>query len=119
MRDIQTIKHLFFKPRHKANILMKSNPEGKAIKNSADEDPEGYSIVLDPPLCDGGSRTIIYAIHERPDVNKVSMKRKEKKFWGRKASIYRAGAELGPPEKMQTLQTLQTKQTCLHGVCIV
>ena len=25
-----------------------------AIKNSADEDPEGYSTVLDAPLCNGG-----------------------------------------------------------------
>jgi hypothetical protein len=25
-----------------------------AIKNSADEDPEGYSTVLDAPMCNGG-----------------------------------------------------------------
>jgi len=47
---------LFFMPPHKAMITMKSGT-GKpvdAIKNSADEDPEGYSTVLDAPMCNGG-----------------------------------------------------------------
>ena len=50
-----------------------------AIKNSADEDPEGYSTVLDAPLCNGGLVLPSKAILERLDVNKVSMKRKEKR----------------------------------------
>ena len=49
-----------------------------AIKNSADEDPEGYSTVLDAPLCNGGLVLPSKAILERLDVNKVSMRRKEK-----------------------------------------
>jgi hypothetical protein len=44
-----------------------------AIKNSADEDPEGYSTILDAPLCNGGLVSSIRTIRERPDVNKVSM----------------------------------------------
>ncbi len=28
-------------------------PRGSAIKNSADEDPEGYSTNLDTPMCNG------------------------------------------------------------------
>jgi hypothetical protein len=45
---------LFFKPWHEAKISMKSSPRGRAIKNSADEDPEGYSTILDAPMCNGG-----------------------------------------------------------------
>ena len=36
-------------------ISMKSAPRRKkAIKISADEDPEGYSTILDAPMCNGG-----------------------------------------------------------------
>ena len=44
-------------PPRKATITMKSEGQDApvdAIKNSADEDPEGYSIILDAPLCNGG-----------------------------------------------------------------
>ena len=56
---------------------MKSDPKGNAIKNSADEDPEGYSTILDAPMCNGGLVSSIRTILERPDVNKVSMRREE------------------------------------------
>ena len=47
--------YLFFKPRHEVKISMKSDSRRKdAIKNSADEDPEGYSTILDAPMCNGG-----------------------------------------------------------------
>jgi len=43
-------------PPRKAMLTMKSGT-GKpvdAIKNSADEDPEGYSMILVAPMCNGG-----------------------------------------------------------------
>jgi hypothetical protein len=54
-------------------ITMKSGT-GKpvdAIKNSADEDPEGYSTILVTPMCNGGLVSQFGAILERPNFNKL------------------------------------------------
>ncbi len=53
---IYDARSVFFKTKHEAQLLMKSIfREGKfAIKNSAGEDPEGYSTILDAPMCNGG-----------------------------------------------------------------
>ncbi len=47
---------LFFEIKHEAQLSMKSkfHKERIAIKNSAGEDPEGYSTILDTPMCNGG-----------------------------------------------------------------
>ncbi len=49
-------KHpLFFNSKHEAQISMKrSSKVKKATKNSPDEDPEGYSTILNAPMCNGG-----------------------------------------------------------------
>jgi hypothetical protein len=56
----------------KAMLTMKRFPKGSAIKNSADEDPEGYSTILVAPMCNGGLVSPLRANLERPNVNKAA-----------------------------------------------
>jgi hypothetical protein len=65
-----------------------------AIKNSADDVPEGKSTILDAPVCKWRSRIAIWAITERSNFNKVSMKRKRRRLRLREElSIYTSGAK--------------------------
>jgi hypothetical protein len=66
------ISNLFFMALRKAMLTMKRFPKGSAIKNSADEDPEGYSTILVAPMCNGGLVSPLRANLERPNVNKAA-----------------------------------------------
>jgi hypothetical protein len=46
------------------------------IKNSAGETPGGASTILDAPMYNGGLAAPFGYIRERPNANKVSMKKK-------------------------------------------
>jgi hypothetical protein len=50
------VRKLFFKTQLEASVSMKRSVSRRmsAIKNSPDEDPEGYSTILDAPMCNGG-----------------------------------------------------------------
>lgn len=55
------------------------SPKRNAIKNSDYEDPEGYSIVLVTPMCNGELVRSIQGCLSPQIVVKVSMKKKGKK----------------------------------------
>jgi hypothetical protein len=51
------------------------------IKNSAGETPGGASTVLNAPMCNGGLVLPWYwDVRERPNANKVSMRKKNMKL---------------------------------------